>query len=88
MLSAPPEQGAWESGPKCKLPPGLPPRALHRVDFAHPEEDRDRARRKTEHAVDDAIHEGHYGVKIIRGYGSTSGRSVIGPQTVSLIRSL
>jgi len=83
------EQGAYDYCPKCDYPlRGLRLKGLLEVDVVHSGEDWHRARTKIEKAVDDALYEGHSGVKIIHGYGSTSGRSALGPRTISLMRSL
>ncbi len=85
----PVEQGAYDYCPKCDYPlRGLRLKGLLEVDVVHSGEDWHRARTKIEKAVDDALYEGHSGVKIIHGYGSTSGRSALGPRTISLMRSL
>lgn len=58
------------------------------VDVAHAGESWEVAREKIERAVDQAISWGHAGVKIIHGRGAGSGRSVIGPCAVTLMKAL
>lgn len=60
---------------------------LLEVDVVHARETWDEARDKIETAVDRALLWGHAGVKIIHGHGSTTGRSVIAPQAIALLRA-
>ena len=61
---------------------------LLEVDVAHAGETWDEAREKIIKAVDHGIQYGHSGVKIIHGYGASSGSSVIRDHTVTLMKSL
>ena len=61
---------------------------LLEIDVAHGGETWEQARHKIEEAVDRALHRGHKGVKIIHGHGSRTGRAVIAPQAVTLMRGL
>lgn len=61
---------------------------LLEVDVVHSGESWETARAKIEAAVDQAIHWGHAGVKIIHGYGASTGRSIIAPRAISLMRAL
>ena len=61
---------------------------LLEVDVAHAGESWEVARMKIERAVDDAFDYGYDGIKVVHGYGSTSGRSVIGPQAISYLRHI
>ena len=83
------EQGAHDTCPKCDYPVrGLRLRGILEVDVVHSGEDWEVARQKIEKAVDEAIHRGHAGVKIVHGYGSTSGHSVIASRAISLMKGL
>lgn len=83
------DQELHDSCPKCEEPVrGLRLKGLLEVDVVHSGEDWETARRKIEKAIDIALYKGHSGVKIIHGYGSTSGRSVIGSRATALMRSL
>ena len=83
------EQGAHDNCPKCDYPVrGLRLRGILEVDVVHSGENWEVARQKIEKAVDEAIYHGHAGVKIVHGYGSTSGHSVIASQAISLMKAL
>jgi hypothetical protein len=58
------------------------------LDVCHSGESWEEAACKIEQAIDQGIHWGHKGVKIVHGYGSSSGRSVIGPRAIALMRHL
>lgn len=61
---------------------------LLEIDIAHAGETWDIAKRKIDRAIDDALTYGYSGMKVIHGYGSTSGRSIIGPRAMSYLRHL
>jgi hypothetical protein len=61
---------------------------LLEVDVAHSGETWETARLKIEQAVDRAIHWGHSGVKIIHGHGAATGRAIIAPRAVALMKQL
>lgn len=61
---------------------------LLEVDVVHSGETWEEARLKIVDAVDRAIANGHKGVKIIHGYGATSGNSRIRGRAVELLRGL
>jgi hypothetical protein len=61
---------------------------LLEVDVAHASETWDEAREKIMRALDHGLQYGHRGVKIIHGYGASTGRSVIREQAVRLMKSL
>ncbi|MFC5049838.1 hypothetical protein ACFPK9_04330 [Rubritalea spongiae] len=62
--------------------------ALYEVDVAHSGETWDVAKQKIAQALDQAVY-GHFkGLKVIHGYGSVSGQSVIAPRAISLMRHL
>jgi DNA-nicking Smr family endonuclease len=58
------------------------------VDVVHSGEDWEEAARKIEAAVDQAVHRGHKGVKIIHGHGSATGRSALAPRAMTYMRHL
>lgn len=62
--------------------------SLLEVDVVHAGETWDEAREKIVKAVDQGIRNGHRGVKIIHGYGASTGRSSIRRQAVQLLKSL
>lgn len=75
--------------PKCGSDVrGKPLQGLLEVDVAHSGESWDDARQKIIRAVDVGILHGHSGVKIIHGWGSTTGRATIRQQAVRLLQSL
>ena len=75
--------------PKCEAPiQGGNLLPLLEVDVVHGGETWSTAREKITAAVDRAILWGHAGVKIIHGHGATTGRSVIAPQAITLMRAL
>lgn len=62
--------------------------AMYEVDVAHNGETWELAQQKIIHALDQAVF-GHFkGLKVIHGYGSLSGNSVIAPRAISLMRHL
>ena len=61
---------------------------LLEVDVVHNRETWNEARDKIEAAIDRALVWGNAGVKIIHGHGSTTGKSVIAPQAIALMRAL
>jgi hypothetical protein len=67
---------------------GEPQLKPYEVDVAHNRENVEEAKKKIEKAVDHARHTEYPGVKIIHGYGSTSGPSRISGPAVSLMKSL
>jgi hypothetical protein len=83
------EAGRHERCPKCDSPiRGQILMGLLEVDVVHSGEDWETARRKIEKAVDQALLMGNSGVKIIHGYGSSTGRSIIASQATTLMRGL
>ena len=83
------EQGAHDTCPKCDYPVrGLRLRGILEVDVVHSGEDWETARRKIEEAVDQALLMGNAGVKIIHGYGSSTGRSILASRATTLMRGL
>jgi len=75
--------------PKCDGPaPSNRRQGILEVDIAHAGETWEHARDKIVEALDRALYHGHSGLKIVHGYGSTSGRSVIGPRAVAYLRHL
>lgn len=80
----------WENYcPKCD---GPAPREIWEgvleVDVAHAGETWEQARVKIVEALELAIHHRHSGLKIVHGYGSTSGHSIIGPRATAFLRHL
>lgn len=59
---------------------------LLEVDVAHSGESWDVAREKIIRAVNQAMLHGHSGVKIIHGWGASTGRSVLSGLAVTLLR--
>lgn len=59
---------------------------LLEVDVAHSGETWDVAREKIIRAVNEAMLHGHSGVKIIHGWGASTGRSVLSGLAVALLR--
>lgn len=80
----------WENHcPKCDGPAPRDIRAgLLEVDVAHAGETWEHAREKIMEALNQAIHYRHAGLKIVHGYGSMSGHSIIGPQATAFLRHL
>jgi hypothetical protein len=75
--------------PKCGEPiRGRTLLGLLEVDVAHASETWDEALEKLMRALDQGLQNGHRGVKIIHGYGASTGRSVIREQAVRLMKSL
>lgn len=58
------------------------------ADVCHAGENWEEAARKIERAIDQGIQWGHKGVKIIHGHGASTGRAVIAPRAVALMRKL
>lgn len=58
------------------------------VDVAHAGESWEEARLKIERALDQALHWGHKGLKIVHGRGASTGRAVIAPRAISYLRHL
>ncbi|MGJ8671759.1 hypothetical protein [Rubritalea sp.] len=77
------------SCPKCQTSrEDMGRNAMYEVDVAHSGETWELAQQKIIHALDQAVY-GHFkGVKVIHGYGSLSGQSVIAPRAISLMRHL
>ena len=75
--------------PKCD---GLAPREVRQgmleVDVAHAGETWEHAREKIVAALDEAIYYRHAGLKIVHGYGSRTGQSIIGPRATAFLRHL
>lgn len=63
-------------------------RGIFEVDVAHAGETWEEARNKIRAALDQALDGGYRGLKIVHGYGSTTGRSVIGPRATAYLRHL
>ena len=75
--------------PKCDGPASREIReGVLEVDVAHAGETWEQAREKIVKALDQAIHYRHAGLKIVHGYGSTSGHSIIGPRATAFLRHL
>lgn len=57
------------------------------VDIAHSGESWEMAKKKLDQALDDALYYNHAGLKVIHGWGSSSGgEAVIGPRAQSYLR--
>jgi len=63
-------------------------RAALKVDVAHSGESWEPAQSKITAAINQGILHGHKGVKIIHGYGASSGRARIRNEAILLLRSL
>jgi|TARA_B110001454_G_scaffold87893_1_gene84203 hypothetical protein len=75
--------------PKCGAEEREKPQlGLHVVDVAHNGENVEAARKRIEEEVDAASYRGNSGIKIIHGYGSTSGPSRISGPAVALMKRL
>jgi hypothetical protein len=75
--------------PKCGEPiRGKTLQGLLEVDVAHSGETWQDSREKIMKAFDQGLQYGHSGVKIIHGYGASTGRTVIREQAVRLMKSL
>ena len=75
--------------PKCgKQVRGTPLLGLLEQDVVHAGEDWETASRKIEDAVDRALRWGHAGVKVVHGHGATTGRSLIAPRAIALMKAL
>lgn len=62
--------------------------SLLEIDIAHQGETWEEARSKLLQAIDSSLHAGRKGVKIIHGYGSTTGQAVIAPRAIALMRQM
>ena len=81
------ELGKIEHCPKCgERVRGAVLQGLLEVDVAHSGERWEEALEKVRQAVNQALLNGHSGVKIIHGWGSSTGRSVISGPAVSMLR--
>ena len=80
----------WENHcPKCDGPTPRDIReGLLEVDMAHAGETWEHVREKILEALDQAIHYLHAGLKIVHGYGSMWGHSIIGPRAMAFLRHL
>ena len=58
------------------------------VDVCHAGERWEEAARKIEQAIERGMRWGHRGVKIVHGHGSSTGRAVIAPRAIALLRHL
>ena len=75
--------------PKCDgVTLGRVGRGILEVDVAHAGETWEDARDKIREALEQALNGGYRGLKIVHGYGSTTGRSVIGPRATAYLRHL
>lgn len=75
--------------PKCDgFAPGEVRKGILEVDVAHAGETWEQSREKILDALDQALAGGFRGLKIVHGYGSTSGQSVIGPRATAYLRHL
>jgi hypothetical protein len=82
------DSGRMASCPKCgEAIHGSIIRGLLVVDVAHAGETWDVAREKIIRAMNEAILNGHSGLKIIHGWGASTGRSVLAGLATSLMRS-
>lgn len=80
---------AEECCPKCERPLRRHDLAgLMEIDVAHGGESWEQARDKIERAFDRALAGSHRGLLVIHGRGASTGRSVIGPRAVELLRVL
>lgn len=75
--------------PKCesdlRAPGSL---GILEVDVCHAGETWEEASRKITAAIDRGVYWGHKGVKIVHGHGSSTGRAVIAPRAMALMRHL
>ncbi|MBL9118230.1 MAG: hypothetical protein JNJ83_24710 [Verrucomicrobiaceae bacterium] len=84
-----PLQTAGQVCPKCgETSRGQAILGLLEVDVAHSGETWDMAHEKIIIAVDRGILLGHSGVKIIHGWGASTGKSVISGRAIRLLESL
>jgi hypothetical protein len=84
-----PLQRAGELCPKCgESTSGRAVRGVLEVDVAHAGETWDIAHEKILNAVNRGVMLGHSGVKIIHGWGASTGRAVISGRAVRLLDSL
>lgn len=75
--------------PKCDgVTAGRIGRGILEVDVAHSGETWEEAREKILSAFDQAREGGYRGLKIIHGYGSTTGQAVIAPRATAYLRHL
>ncbi|MGB0327331.1 MAG: Smr/MutS family protein [Akkermansiaceae bacterium] len=83
------EEFGMRQCPKCDgFAPGEVRKGILEVDVAHAGETWEQAREKILDALDQALAGGFRGLKIVHGYGSTSGQSVIGPRATAYLRHL
>ena len=81
------DPGSNHTCPKCGTEVrGMIFQGLLEVDVAHSGETWDVAREKIIRAVNEAMLHGHSGVKIIHGWGASTGRSVLSGLAVTLLR--
>jgi hypothetical protein len=81
------DPAAHATCPKCESPTrAAASLGVLEVDVAHDGESWETAKGKIDRAVDQALHWGHAGVKIIHGHGSATGRAVIAPRAIALLR--
>lgn len=81
------DPGSNRTCPKCGTEVrGMIFQGLLEVDVAHSGESWDVAREKIIRAVNQAMLHGHSGVKIIHGWGASTGRSVLSGLAVTLLR--
>jgi len=75
--------------PKCRAAPGEYGRdPILEIDVAHQGESWETSRAKILQAIDQSMFQNLQGVKIIHGYGSSTGHSVIAPRAIALMRHL
>lgn len=78
-----------EACPKCDNNiAGSASMGVLEVDVVHSGETWQEAAGKIEHALDQGLQWGHKGVKIIHGHGANTGRSIIAPRAIALMRHL
>lgn len=63
-------------------------RGIFEVDIAHRGETWEDAREKIQRALDRALFDGYAALKIVHGYGSLSGESIIAPRARAYLRHL
>jgi len=70
-------------------PSKSPQQGILEIDIAHSGESWEMAKQKIERSLDDALYYKHSALKVIHGYGSsTGGESVIGPRAKAYLRHL
>jgi hypothetical protein len=81
------DPGRASTCPKCgESVLGTVSRGLLEIDVAHAGETWDVAREKIVKAMNEALLNGHSGLKIIHGWGSSTGLSVLSGLAVTLLR--